>query len=226
MAEKYEVERANLMRVRKQITGSLGDVDDRITTLELNPSGYVALNYKYTVALSGDPTSGHIGADTLDATTVTELRISNTTAAGNDASLIRTDIGIDDIIAIFEKPAPNDTSYYTVTATPVNETGWYSIAVTPLLFTGAGLPNVDDADTTVHIIPKTITNHEDLNEVHPDQHHAQIHAETHEIGGDDLVEHDKLTGLTTDNHHHQQRPADPHLGLPARPVGRFQSNFH
>ena len=148
----YEIVRSNLHNVRKQASGYLCDLNDRVTNLELSPGGGVYLDYEYTTSVAGDPGVGRVGADSLVLASITELHFSKTTLPGNDATVILSNIVPDDIIALFEAVAPNGTSYFDVTGVPVDSGAYFTIPVTNTILVGQALPALDGNPVTFNIV--------------------------------------------------------------------------
>jgi hypothetical protein len=229
MAEdcKYLISRANLHQVRKQTSQYLCDLDERVTSLEDAPSGGVAVEYKYTVSLSGDPTPGYLGYDTLSYATVTEVRINKFNRNGNDITGLIADLDIGSLIGVFEEAAPSHTNYVETTALPVQTGDYFTIAVKITTFLNQNLPSVDDADITVYLVanaagllpsggvrPEVLkknsgdnydavweqVDHDELTGVGIDDHHDKLH--THDGGdGSGTVAHMDTTGQTENDHH-------------------------
>lgn len=154
--EKYEVGRANLHNVREQITRYFGDVDDRLDTIEdyigSAPPGGVVIDYLWSTLLAGDPTSGHVATNTADVYTVTEIRVSKTTANGNDATVFLQALKPGDIFMLFEQVAPNNTSIFQIDTIGVDLTTYYQFAVTPSTIPGQVLPALQDNPLQVYFI--------------------------------------------------------------------------
>lgn len=152
----YKVDRANLAYVRDQITRFFGDVNDRLDTIEdyvgTAPPGGIVIDYLYTTSLAGDPTSGYVGADDLDHALVTEIRLSKTTANGNDATPFIQALSPGDIMGMFEQVAPHGTAFFGISATPVDLGAYYTIAVTPGTFAGQAMPASQDNPVDMYFI--------------------------------------------------------------------------
>ena len=151
---KYLIRRANLHDVRKQITDALCDVDSRVITLEQSISGGIRFDYKYTTSLSGDPTAGYVGGDTLDPATTTELRISGTTASGNEATPFISELKPNDLIAIYEAVAPHGTAIFNVDAIPTDSGGYFTVAVSEYPTGVQEYPALQDNPVDLHLLER------------------------------------------------------------------------
>ena len=78
-----------------------------------------------------------------------------------------------------------DNSAGTILSTPVNDND---------------MVNKVYVDDSIAAIPTPTIAHADTTGKTTDDHHAQIHATNHEVGGSDLVNHDDLTGFVADEH--------------------------
>ena len=209
--EKYEIHRANLAYVRKQITDNLGDIDSRLKIVEAGGGG-IAADYLWSTLLSGDPTSGHIGANNTVRANITEIFMSKISNQGNDLSAVIQDLKIGAWIGIFEINAPFGTSLFATTAVPVLTGDYFTIAVSPQPYTGQAIPTVQDAPLNVTLTPSTSNiPHDELIDVLPDQHHPQSHVHNG-LDGSGVVPHVNTSGQTVDDHHKQ---VHTHDGTPA-----------
>ena len=149
MAHDFKIFRSNDNDLRRQITENLeylGDGLDRIIDyLGAVPPAGIVVEYLWDAGFTGDPQDGHMGANTADVLTVTELRFHENSANGNNIGVIIEAFDPGDLLGIFQVPSPSGTSYFSVTTAAVNQGVYYTMAVEPLNVTGMALPiNQDD----------------------------------------------------------------------------------
>ncbi|RLC00162.1 MAG: hypothetical protein DRH90_19040 [Deltaproteobacteria bacterium] len=221
---KYLVPRGNLQDVRKSASSSLCDLDKRVDTLEIAPQGGVTFNYEYTTSLSGDPTSGHVGFDSLTLASITEARVSKTTLSGNDISGFMIDMRAGDVLVLYEAVAPSGTVVFELTGTPVDNGTYFTIAVTEAAVTGTALPAANNNPVELTLIYARVIDHVQLEnrdaiDSHPmsaitglvaDQNRQDQALADHESNVSDPhdVQHGQLGGVGVDQHHSREHTHD------------------
>jgi len=88
-------------------------VDWQIATQPIG-SG-IQFKYMWSTGLSGDPTSGSIGANDADPSIATQLRISKTTSIGIDVSVFIDSWNIEDYIGFEEQEGSFEAAFYQIT---------------------------------------------------------------------------------------------------------------